>query len=69
MEKFGIQLSSGNAEILDLENAILQIESHSGNVICGNLDKVNIQTTSGNIKVGNANIANLKAHSRKYKSK
>lgn len=69
MEIYGINITSGNTDIIDLPNSNIQIESHSGNVRCGTMNNVEIKTTSGGIKLGNANKANLTASSRKYYSR
>lgn len=58
-----IKTSSGKIELLDLEQANMQIESTSGNIECGNMSNGNLKTTSGNIRMGNSNEVTLKATS------
>lgn len=61
-----IKLASGAVEMIDLEQANVQIESHSGSVRCGNMNNGKIQTTSGSVTIGNANEISVEVHSRKY---
>lgn len=55
IEKLQVNTSSGDIEVLDLENVDLQIESTSGNITCGNMHNGYLKTTSGNINAGSSN--------------
>lgn len=35
---FGVMVSSGNVEIVNLEKSNIKVESKSGNILCGNMN-------------------------------
>ena len=49
--KLQIKTSSGNVEMIDLEEASIQVETTSGKITCGNMKNGNLKTTSGGIVV------------------
>jgi len=65
----GIKISSGNTEITSLPEANIEVESHSGNVRCGNIKNAKITTISGGINIQDAEEAELRATSRNYYSR
>lgn len=58
-----IRTTSGNVNLIDLEETNAQIEVSSGNITCGNLHNANIRATSGNIEMANGNDVTLKTTS------
>ncbi len=63
-----LSASSGNIEVIDLENSNLNLEASSGNIRCGNMINGNIKTSSGNINAGSGKDINIKASSGSIKA-
>lgn len=67
-EKFDIHTSSGDITVPNLENNIINLESSSGRIECGNINSGNFISSSGDITVGNGNEITLQTSSGKIKT-
>lgn len=67
-EEFNIQTSSGDIVAPNLENNVINFESLSGDIKCGNINNGNLKSSSGNILIGNGNEVTLKANSGSIKA-
>lgn len=63
-----VNTSSGNIEVMDLENSNLSLEASSGNIRCGDMINGNIRTSSGNIVAGSGRELDIKASSGSIKA-
>ena len=67
-EKFDIHTSSGDIVAPNLENNVINFESSSGKIECGNIDNGNFKSSSGDIIVGNGNEITLQTSSGSIKA-
>ena len=67
-EKFDIHTSSGDIVAPNLENNVINFESSSGKIECGNIDNGNFKSYSGDIIVGNGNEITLQTSSGSIKA-
>ena len=67
-EEFNIQTSSGDIVAPNLENNVINLESTSGKIQCGNINNGKIESSSGDILIGNGNEVTLKASSGSIKA-
>ena len=67
-EEFNIKTSSGDIVVPDLENNIINLESSSGKIECGNISNGNFKSSSGDITVGSGNEVTLEASSGKIRA-
>ena len=66
-EKFNIHTSSGDIIAPDFENNIINLQSSSGKIKCGNINNGNFKSSSGDITVGNGNEITLQTSSGNIK--
>ncbi len=67
-EEFNIQTSSGDIVAPNLENNVINLESSSGKIECGNINTGNFKSSSGDITVGSGNEITLQASSGNIKA-
>ena len=67
-EEFNIQTSSGDIVAPNLENNVINLESSSGKIECGNINTGNLKSSSGDITVGSGNEITLQASSGNIKA-
>lgn len=68
-EKFTLTTASGNIDLVDLDQANVQLETSSGNIRGGNVNRGEVKSSSGNIIMGNANEMIAKSSSGKIETK
>lgn len=66
-EEFDIHTTSGNIVVANLEDNIVNLESSSGKIECGNINTGSFKSSSGDIIVGNGNEITLQSSSGKIK--
>lgn len=62
-EEFNIHTSSGDIVVSNLENNVINLESSSGRIECGNINNGNFRSSSGDITVGSGNEITLQVSS------
>ena len=67
-EKFDIHTSSGNIVAPNLENNVINFESSSGKIECGNINIGSFKSSPGDITVGNGNEITLQTSSGSIKT-
>ncbi len=67
-EKFDIHTSSGDILAPNLENNIINLESSSGKIECGNINSGSFKSSSGDITVENGNEITLQTSSGSIKA-
>ena len=67
-EEFNIHTSSGDIVAPNLENNVINLESSSGKIECGNINTGNLKSSSGDITVGSGNEITLQASSGNIKA-
>lgn len=67
-EEFNIHTSSGDIAVTNLENNIINLETSSGKIECGNINNGELKSSSGDIVVGNGNEVKIQASSGDIKA-
>lgn len=67
-EEFNIHTSSGDIVAPNLENNVINLESSSGKIECGDINNGNLKSSSGDITVGNGNEITLQTSSGNIKA-
>ena len=67
-QEFNIHTSSGDIAAPNLENNVINLESSSGKIECGNINNGNFKSSSGDITVGNGNEITIQTSSGSIKA-
>lgn len=67
-QEFNIHTSSGDIAAPNLENNVINLESSSGRIECGNINNGNFKSSSGDITVGNGNEITIQTSSGSIKA-
>ena len=67
-QEFNIHTSSGDIATPNLENNVINLESSSGKIECGNINNGNFKSSSGDITVGNGNEITIQTSSGSIKA-
>ena len=67
-QEFNIHTSSGDIAAPNLENNVINLESSSGKIECGNINNGNFKSSSGDITVGSGNEITIQTSSGSIKA-